>query len=51
MGTWSWGGVWGHSWFVDPAHDLTVALLTNTAIEGMLGPTTFEVRDAVYASF
>ena len=32
-----WGGVYGHSWFVDPARALSVVALTNTAIEGMAG--------------
>lgn len=36
-GTWTWGGVWGHNWFVDPAQRLVVVSLTNTAIEGMMG--------------
>lgn len=50
-GTWTWGGVWGHSWFVDPAKRLVVVGLTNTAIEGMMGGFPVAVRDAVYASF
>jgi CubicO group peptidase (beta-lactamase class C family) len=49
-GTWSWGGVWGHSWFVDPVLRLVVVGLTNTAIEGMIGRFPFAVRNAVYAS-
>jgi CubicO group peptidase (beta-lactamase class C family) len=49
-GTWMWGGVYGHSWFVDPARKLTVVLLTNTALEGMMGKITIDLRDAVYSS-
>ncbi|MBN3789784.1 serine hydrolase domain-containing protein [Burkholderia sp. Ac-20353] len=49
-GTLQWGGVYGHSWFVDAARGLTVLLLTNTAYEGMSGALTLELRDAVYAS-
>ena len=49
-GTWCWGGVYGHSWFVDPALRLVVVGLTNTAIEGMLGRFPTELRDAVYAA-
>jgi CubicO group peptidase (beta-lactamase class C family) len=49
-GTWQWGGVYGHSWFVDPARKLTVVALTNTALEGMWGKFTTDVRDAVYQS-
>ena len=48
-GTWSWGGVYGASWFVDPARALTVINLTNTAIEGMAGAFPGAVRDAVYS--
>jgi CubicO group peptidase (beta-lactamase class C family) len=48
-GTLQWGGVYGHTWFVDPANGLTVVLLTNTAFEGMSGALPREVRDAVYA--
>lgn len=47
-GTWYWGGVYGLSWFVDPAQRLTVVIATNTGIEGMIGQLTIDVRDAVY---
>ena len=47
-GTWSWGGVYGGNWFVDPINRISVVILTNTAIEGMIGAFTVEVRDAVY---
>lgn len=47
-GTLSWGGVYGHSWFVDPEKDLSVVILTNTAPEGIFGMIVNEVRDAVY---
>ncbi len=47
-GTIAWGGVYGHNWFVDPSKRLTVVIMTNTAFEGMNGPFTKEVRDAVY---
>ncbi|MFL5298571.1 MAG: serine hydrolase domain-containing protein [Phenylobacterium sp.] len=47
-GTWSWGGVYGGSWFVDPANALSVVTLTNTAIEGMIGGLTAAVRQAAY---
>ena len=49
VGTFGWGGVWGHSWFVDPAKRLSVVSLTNTALEGMMGRYIRDVRDAVYA--
>lgn len=47
-GTIQWGGVYGHSWFVDPVEDLIVVALTNTALEGLLGAYPMEIRDAVY---
>jgi CubicO group peptidase (beta-lactamase class C family) len=49
VGTYSWGGVWGHSWFVDPEKRLSVVSLTNTALEGMMGRYVRDLRDAVYA--
>ncbi len=48
-GTWRWGGVYGHNWFVDPAERLVVLTMTNTAVAGMNGPIREAVRDAVYA--
>lgn len=50
VGTIQWGGVYGHAWFVDPAAELTVVALTNTAFEGMCGPFTLHVRDAIYGA-
>lgn len=47
-GTWTWGGVWGHTWWVDPIAELTVVALTNTAIEGMAGRFTTDLVRAVY---
>ncbi|OWJ64103.1 serine hydrolase domain-containing protein [Inquilinus limosus] len=47
-GTWRWGGVYGHSWFVDPAKRLSVVGLTNTAIEGMKGTFVTDLRAAIY---
>jgi CubicO group peptidase (beta-lactamase class C family) len=46
-GTFAWGGVYGHSWFVDPIKDLCVLVLTNTSVEGM-SRFAMQVRDAVY---
>lgn len=47
-GTWRWGGVYGHNWFVDPEAGLVVVNFTNTAVSGMNGPVREAVRDAVY---
>ena len=48
-GTFSWGGVWGHTWFLDPVKKLSVVALSNTALEGMMGKYVVDLRDAVYA--
>ncbi|WAS53637.1 beta-lactamase family protein [Burkholderia ambifaria] len=48
VGTWRWGGAYGHAWFVDRAAGLTVVALTNTLYEGMHGRFITDVRDAVY---
>jgi CubicO group peptidase (beta-lactamase class C family) len=47
-GSFRWGGVYGHSWFVDPSAHLTVVLMTNTAIEGMAGKLSSDIESAVY---
>ncbi|QWU18353.1 beta-lactamase family protein [Paenibacillus sophorae] len=47
-GTWRWGGVYGHSWFVDPSRKLSVAAFTNTTLEGMSGQFTIDLRNAIY---
>jgi CubicO group peptidase (beta-lactamase class C family) len=47
-GAWGWGGVYGHSWFIDPAQKLIVVGLTNTTIEGMAGHFPTDLRNAVY---
>jgi CubicO group peptidase (beta-lactamase class C family) len=47
-GTWKWGGVYGHHWYVDPSRRLTVVALTNTAVEGLFGKFVEELMHAVY---
>lgn len=47
-GTVSWGGLYGHSWFIDPAERLTVVAMTNTAVEGCLGTYPRAIARAVY---
>lgn len=49
-GTWRWGGVYGHHWFVDPKHELSVVVLTNTALVGMIGEFPDALCRALYAS-
>ena len=50
VGTWQWGGVYGHHWYVDPANRVTVVALTNTAIEGMMGGFVADLMEAVYGA-
>jgi CubicO group peptidase (beta-lactamase class C family) len=47
-GTLYWGGIYGHTWFVDPARKITVVALTNTALEGLVGKFPGALRTAVY---
>lgn len=48
-GTFNWGGVYGHSWLVDPAQKLVMLSMSNTALEGCTGPYPRMVRNAIYA--
>ncbi|RCW25989.1 CubicO group peptidase (beta-lactamase class C family) [Ciceribacter lividus] len=43
-----WGGVYGGTWFIDPARKLTVVNLTNTALEGCMGLYPERIRRAIY---
>jgi CubicO group peptidase (beta-lactamase class C family) len=36
-GAWNWGGVYGTHFWVDPEEGLSVVVLTNTAVAGMVG--------------
>ncbi|APA71009.1 serine hydrolase domain-containing protein [Janthinobacterium sp. 1_2014MBL_MicDiv] len=47
-GSWRMGGTYGHSWFVDPARELSVVAFTNTALEGMAGPFVDALCQAIY---
>lgn len=49
-GSWQWGGVWGHSWHVDPARKTTIVNLTNTTLEGMAGQVVRDIQQAVVGS-
>jgi CubicO group peptidase (beta-lactamase class C family) len=49
-GTWKWGGVYGHHWFVDPSQELVVTVLTNTGIAGMMGNFVTALQEAIYAA-
>jgi CubicO group peptidase (beta-lactamase class C family) len=50
VGTWRWGGAYGHSWFVDRTKGLSVVAFTNTLYEGMSGRFVTDLRDAVYGT-
>lgn len=47
VGAWMWGGVYGHSWFVDPKGETSFVLMTNTSTEGMSGRLSQELMAAV----
>lgn len=47
-GTWKWGGVYGHHWYVDGHNRLCVVAMTNTACEGMSGRFVHDLMRAVY---
>lgn len=49
-GSYGWGGVYGTSAFVDPKARLSVAILTNTALEGLTGAFPGAVTAAIYSS-
>lgn len=48
-GTVNWGGVYGHSWLVDPANGITIVSMSNTALEGCTGRYPKDLIKAVYA--
>jgi CubicO group peptidase (beta-lactamase class C family) len=49
-GTYKWGGVYGHHWYIDPLERLSVVALSNTAIEGMAGPFVAQLMGAIYGA-
>lgn len=48
-GSITWGGIYGHCWFIDPLRKRTVIALTNTAVEGMCGRFSVEMQRATAA--
>lgn len=48
-GSLSWGGIYGHSWVVDPSRGLTLLAMTNTTTEGMNGGFAVEMTAALGA--
>lgn len=45
-GTLSWGGIYGHGWYVDPTRERVLVALTNTAVEGMSGQFATDIAQA-----
>jgi CubicO group peptidase (beta-lactamase class C family) len=50
IGTSRWGGIYGHTWFIDPEAGLSVVSMTNTGLEGCDGDYPLLVRNAIYAA-
>lgn len=48
-GSLTWGGIYGHSWIVDPTRNRCLVALTNTAVEGMNGAFATEITAAAAA--
>ncbi|KAA8697704.1 Beta-lactamase [Pseudomonas caricapapayae] len=49
VGTWSWCGLYGSHYWVDPVSSLSMVVLTNTAVAGAWGEFAEALVDAVYA--
>jgi CubicO group peptidase (beta-lactamase class C family) len=49
-GTFGWGGVYGNKFWVDPVAQLSVVILTNTAVAGMTGDFPDSVARAIYGA-
>ncbi|HCU05657.1 MAG: hypothetical protein A2X77_05180 [Gammaproteobacteria bacterium GWE2_42_36] len=47
-GSYEWGGVYGSKMFVDPVNELSVVILTNTALEGLMGKFPIDLMEAIY---
>lgn len=45
-GSFGWGGIYGHSWIVDPRRGRSLVALTNTTTEGMNGAFAVEIAAA-----
>lgn len=50
-GSFEWGGVYGSKMFVDPKSELSVVMLTNTAIYGLMGSYPNDLTKAIYEAF
>lgn len=48
VGTYSWGGIYGTGFWVDPVNNIAIVVMTQTGVNG--GMVAGEVREAVYAA-
>jgi CubicO group peptidase (beta-lactamase class C family) len=49
VGTYSWGGIYGTGFFIDPVNKLAIVVMTQTATNG--GPAANAVREAFYRHY
>ena len=49
-GSITWGGVYGHNWFIDPMEGISAAIMSNTAVEGCLGTYPRDIARAIYGT-
>ena len=49
-GSVTWGGVYGHNWFIDPIEGISAAVMSNTAVEGCLGAYPQDIARAIYGA-
>lgn len=47
-GSFEWGGVYGSKMFVDPKSGLSVVMMTNTAVHGLMGSYSSDLTKAIY---
>lgn len=47
-GSMTWGGVYGHNWFIDPVEGISAAIMSNTAVEGCSGTYPRDITRAIY---
>lgn len=50
IGSVTWGGVYGHSWFIDPVKGISAAIMSNTAVEGCLGAYPQDIVREIYGA-
>lgn len=47
-GSFEWGSVYGSKMFVDPTSGLSVVMITNTAVHGLMGSYSSDLTKAIY---